>query len=300
MFDLPTGELTSHVNIFFQHYHVSTNISKKSDASLGYLQLQIGTLQNPFSLDYTRWGILTHLSWVKMLRKSLHHFDTTLYMAYPTISFPCKCNQVIVEIILSHDLNPTAIRGLNRCRVEMEPLFLLDIATADGKYLEHFVFDLGGHAKQSHYNFPRERSTKKDWDGRIHFWHAFTTTVGKLKAPLGKWKNPTHQIWMWYYRQEGNELCHLSGDRIKHIRQATGWQCTRSTMTYQFTQEETSPSSYPVIILSRNNVNRLQEGLPLPTISSDLTLFWVFIAKWGRNWMWEGIDATQQTKMDTT
>jgi hypothetical protein len=44
----------------------------------------------------------------------------------------------------------------------------------------------------------------------------------------------------------------------------------------------------------------LQEGPPLPTISSDPTLFWDFIAKWGRNWIWEGIDTTQQTKMDTT
>jgi hypothetical protein len=113
----------------------------------------------------------------------------------------------------------------------------------------------------------------------MNFWHAFTTTGGKLKTPLGKWTNPNHQIWTWYYRQEGNKLYHISGDMIKHFRQATRWQRTRPTMTYQFTREETSPSKYPrrvltsVILLSRNNINRLQEGPPLPTISSDLTLF---------------------------
>jgi hypothetical protein len=52
-----------------------------------------------------------------------------------------------MEIILSHNLNPTTIRGLNRCRVAMEALFLADIARADEKYLEHFVFDPGGHTK---------------------------------------------------------------------------------------------------------------------------------------------------------
>jgi hypothetical protein len=41
MFDLPTEQLISHVNMFFQHYHVFTNLSKKLDASLRYLQLQI-------------------------------------------------------------------------------------------------------------------------------------------------------------------------------------------------------------------------------------------------------------------
>jgi hypothetical protein len=49
-----------------------------------------------------------------------------------------------------------------------------------------------------------------------------------------------------------------------------------------------------------NKVNKLQTGPSLPTISSDLTLVWDFIAKWGGNWMWEGTDATQQTKTDTT
>ncbi len=43
LFDLATEQLISRVNMFFQHYHISTNLSKKLDASLGYLQLQIGT-----------------------------------------------------------------------------------------------------------------------------------------------------------------------------------------------------------------------------------------------------------------
>jgi hypothetical protein len=63
LFDLPTEQLISRVNMFFQHYHVSTNLSKK----LGYLQLQIGTPNNPFLQDYARWGDLAPLSWVKML-----------------------------------------------------------------------------------------------------------------------------------------------------------------------------------------------------------------------------------------
>jgi hypothetical protein len=51
LFDLATEQLISRVNMFFQHYHVSTNLSKKLDASLGYLQLQVGTPHNPFTQD---------------------------------------------------------------------------------------------------------------------------------------------------------------------------------------------------------------------------------------------------------
>jgi hypothetical protein len=62
MFDLATEQLISRVNMFFQHYCVSTNLSKKLDASLGCLQLQVGTPQTPFSQDYSRWGKLAPLS----------------------------------------------------------------------------------------------------------------------------------------------------------------------------------------------------------------------------------------------
>jgi hypothetical protein len=163
MFDLPTKQLICCVNMFFQHYHVSTNLSKILDASLRYLQLQIGTPHNPFTLNYTKWGaLLAPLSWIQMIWKSLHYFDITLYMSYPTIPPPRECDQVIMEIIFLHDLDATTIKGLNRCRGSLEALFHSDITTADGKYLEHFVFDPGGSAKHLQYTFPREQPTRQD------------------------------------------------------------------------------------------------------------------------------------------
>ena len=44
--------------MLMQHYHTSTNLSRKLDASLRYLQLQLGTPHNPFLLDYAVWGHL--------------------------------------------------------------------------------------------------------------------------------------------------------------------------------------------------------------------------------------------------
>jgi hypothetical protein len=170
MFDLPTEQLISHVNMFFQHYHVSTNLRKKLAAFLGYLQLQIGTPDNPFTLDYTKWGTLPPLSWVQMLWlwTSLHYFDITLYISYPTIPLPIEHDQVIMEIIFLHDLDATTIKGLNRCRGLLEAIFLSDNTTADGNYVEHFVFDPEGSATRSQYTFPREQPTRQDWDSWIN------------------------------------------------------------------------------------------------------------------------------------
>jgi hypothetical protein len=75
LFSLPVEQLICQVNLLMQHYHTSTNLSRKLDASLRYLQLQLGTLHNPLLLDYAKWGHLAPLSWVKMLWWSLHYFD---------------------------------------------------------------------------------------------------------------------------------------------------------------------------------------------------------------------------------
>ncbi len=41
--------------------------------------------------------------------------------------------------------------------------------TADGQYLEQFVFDPGGKVPQSKYKFPQEIPSKKDWELWFNF-----------------------------------------------------------------------------------------------------------------------------------
>ncbi len=118
--------------MLMQHYHTSTNLSRKLDASLRYLQLYLGTPYDQLLLNYAAWGHLAPLSWVKMLWRTLHHFDIHLHMAYPNIAFPQERDQVIMEIFLSADLSPDSIRSLGQCRAALEAIFLSDLTTADG------------------------------------------------------------------------------------------------------------------------------------------------------------------------
>ncbi len=178
LFDLPMEQLVSQINMIFQHYHVPMNLSKKLNASLTYFQLQLGTLHNPFMLNYTTWGELAPLLWPKMLWKLLHKFDITLYMAYPSIPFPQERDEVMMEITFSYNLPPDIIKSINRYRDAIEVPFLSNITTADGKYFKHFIFDPGKKMSQLHYKFPQEQPNIEDWDHWINFWHGFTNTGG--------------------------------------------------------------------------------------------------------------------------
>ncbi len=290
--------------MFFQHYHAPTNLSRKLEASLGYLQLQIGTPCNPFTLKYTKWGALAPLSWVKMLQKLLHHFDITLHMSFPIIPPTLReQDRVIMEIIFAQDSNPVRIASLNSCRGYLQALFLSDIATAHGKYLEHFVFDTSGKARQQCYTFPKQQPTRHiGIDGSI-FWHAYTTIGSNLNTPLGKWIHPTHRLWHWYFNKDKDKLYHICGRTVWYFRQASGWRRTHSTTTYQLMQERKSAESYPTgvltsdIAISETKVNKLQEGpIPLQHPSHSAS-FWDFIAMWGGNWMWNVLNQDSRTRM---
>ena len=67
LFNLATEQLIGRLNLMMQHYHTPSTLSKKLDASLKYLQLQVGTNSNPLMMDYSTWGHLAPLSWTPTL-----------------------------------------------------------------------------------------------------------------------------------------------------------------------------------------------------------------------------------------
>ncbi len=141
-------------------------------------------------------------------------------MTFPTISNLREQDYLTMDIIFASDLGPDIIKSLSRCRGAMRAIFLSDLSTADGKYLKHFVFDPGTATAGSTYIFPREKPTSYDWDHWIDFLHSYTTTGGKLKVPLGKWSNPTHRVWQWFFKKEDNNLIQVEGGRAVHFRPA--------------------------------------------------------------------------------
>ena len=68
-----------------------------------------------------------------------------------------------MEIIVAENLTRSKICSLNRCRGYLGVIFLSDMATADDKYLDQFVFDPQENSTKSKYQFPREEPTKTNW-----------------------------------------------------------------------------------------------------------------------------------------
>jgi hypothetical protein len=257
---------------------------------------------NPITLDYDKWGCLAPLSWVKMLWRSLHHFNIHLHMECAIILSPRERDQVVMELILGQALNRKTIGSLSRCQGALDIIFLSDMTTANGRYLEQFVFDPGSKVAWSKYKFPRESPAKKDWDAWFNFWHDYTATGGKLHTPLGAWITPTHRRLIWYYKSSTGDLHRIKKGKVYHYLHTANYRQTRSSTSYDLAWEEhltpTFKRGAPTSDLSLTNtkVNKLNEGVPLakgPLLPTD---FWEFLDTWGGTWMWESIDDSQQSK----
>jgi hypothetical protein len=83
-----------------------------------------------------------------------------------------------MEIFFTEDLSPETIRSVRRCRGALEAIFLSDVTTADGRYLEKFVFEPGSKNTKSKFKFPHEKPSNKDWN----LWSTSGTTLHRQKT----------------------------------------------------------------------------------------------------------------------
>jgi hypothetical protein len=285
---------------------MSTNLSPKLDASLWHLQLQLGMPHNPLTLDYNKWGHLAPLSWVKMLWRSLHYFNIHLHMERQPIPLPRERDQVVMEIMFGKNLATNTIRSLSQCRGDIEIIVLLDMTTADGQYLEHFVFTPGGWTSRTKYKFPQENPMRGDWEVWFNFWHKHVATGDKLLIPLGKWLSLTHRIWRWFYSPTNNNLYQIKEGKVQHYLPALNCWQTRSATSYTFVWEEDITPAFKtglptsVVNFSNNNVNKLNKGDPLAKGTSLPTDFLEFLRNMGRDVDVGRYQQGQQTKCDLT
>jgi hypothetical protein len=224
-------------------------------------------------------------------------------MKYPTIPYPRERDQVIMELALDRASSPSEIASINRYQGMLQCIFLSDVVTADGRYLECFVFDPGPFRRRSSYHFPRESPSQKDWETWFEFWHSYVLTGDKLAVPLGKWINLMHRKWLWYTSpKEG--LIRIEDGYVHHYLPSQGMRRTRSTPVFtlawreRLRQDIITGLPVPVCDLNEMHVNRLGTGPTMARGPQQPSEFWDFLRSWGGEWMWEGVDDCQTTKHD--
>ena len=64
---------------------------------------------------------------------------------------------------MEHEKDVNVLKSLSRVRGWLNALFLSDIVTTDGKFIEKFAVERGEHIKRSKFEFLEEQPTTDDW-----------------------------------------------------------------------------------------------------------------------------------------
>ncbi len=126
--------------------HYGCNIATGQLMHTSYLLFfaELGLSFTPLQESYSLYSFLvTHL-WMKMQWEKVSKFDKKVVVTAAAQNFPRKGNQFIMQVLLQMEYNLDALLWLNRVRISLQLMFMLDILTASGnkintKILSHHL-----------------------------------------------------------------------------------------------------------------------------------------------------------------
>jgi hypothetical protein len=160
--------------MLIQHYGAGTTLARKITVSLEALQLEIGCVGSPFAENYDELQILATTCWTKSLWERLHYYKFRIHLDYPPLRLPRKCDTLVVRLFWDAGYRGQQLQALNRCRLALKLLFLSNIATACGRFINiTLTLQPAPQDKSvSSFIFPNERPSQSDWRLWLEFWTA--------------------------------------------------------------------------------------------------------------------------------
>ena len=161
------------------------------------VQLEAGFSDCPLLHPFHPHGTFVAHCWFCSFWQALDYFGMKLFIDYPGIQTPRERDQVLVTLYASSgwDTSYQYYQSWNRCRIACKALFLLDIATADGKYIDgrFLSSQVLDNPPLSVYQFAQERPCAADWAIWVGFWQDFTYPGFVLVTSLGPWVCSSHR-----------------------------------------------------------------------------------------------------------
>jgi hypothetical protein len=124
--------LIAMTNKLLMHYGCRLALGDFMKMSYSYLTLELGVSFQPLQALYSRFSFLATHSWMKMLWEKVDKFGVTIKTARGPLAFPLRGDKFLMLVLMERGYSREIIRRLNRVRIYMQVLFLLDVLTVSG------------------------------------------------------------------------------------------------------------------------------------------------------------------------
>ena len=212
-------QLILHITSILKHQHRDTPSRDLHQENMELLQFYIGSDQNFWDLPFPQYGILAPDGWMKNTWQSL--WSTNLSLKGPSLALPTQRTRdvhLMDAFIQSAEIQPADIPVLQKCRLHVRATRLSDITTAEGGHLNQACWEGAPSSDRTPRQWiPTIAPTYTEiatWQQalRLVFLAPYTQTR-RLRRPLGNWKHPHDEEWLWWkdlptdtlYQREGGE-----------------------------------------------------------------------------------------------
>ena len=118
LLEVSVAQLIAKLIIFLHQANLNTQLSKTFVVSMEAMQIELGSVQQFFSLQFNDFGTLTPVSWLQQLWRKLSIHDITLYKYNSVIPYPREGDKALMDEIISAKIFcREEIECINRCRL---------------------------------------------------------------------------------------------------------------------------------------------------------------------------------------
>ena len=270
-----------------QHYGTNSSIGTQLTTSLELLQLETGYNDNPLNHPCHPMGPLCTPCWFRSLWEAVDHFKFRIVLDYPTQQEPRENDTLLISLFNAWTNEMQSRRSLNRCRIVWNAIFLSDVATANGRQVEHHMTQppTSKPPPRSIFDFQEQRPTATDWEVWKRFWEQYTLQDHTFHKPLGEWVHTTHREWEWYCNETESVVERSVNSNVDtyHLEPTSSARRTPLFIKISSRTGAISPHLLPCSIIHHENASiRLRRPGPrLFTLNPTVDDFWEFLGKRG-------------------
>ena len=245
MLHIHSQMMMEQLKLFITHIAKDTQLGIMYRATLESMKLEIGSLQDIFSLSYWPHSYLATHSWLKVLWYCTDHYGITLLKANSSLPKQRDGDISLMDSVIACNLYTIQeIRQINNCRLYLQVLYLSDIASGDGRLImHHYVMGRTTPARVSKWKWPRQGyPSATAWNLWRHaienVWKKYHNN--RFHLGLGNWINDSHQTFQYNYDSKHDTVIHTldDGQMIAYTRTS---QRTRQSTTFTKSDKIISP-----------------------------------------------------------
>ena len=216
-----TLQTIAHLQAVLQHGHKRNLTGKLLRASYEAVRTEMGDMGDVFRNEYDKWKSILTDSWWQATWRDMTSYNIRLRppRQHPRESAWREQDQQIMTVFVNGGAKGATLRKLNRCRMELQVVWVSEITEASGRKINARMLHAGGRpaAVRPAGTWPKTAPTiAADWAAwrRAIREHLLEPMGSHLRVTLGKFypDTPGEREWEWWASIEGDTVWQRSTD----------------------------------------------------------------------------------------